>query len=196
MPEYGAVNVDPESSVEIMFSEPIRKESGDLIENDDIPELFKFSLTSQWGSSVPFTGIISQDRQEITLIPVESMYEQQQYFAELIPFTIEDDDGNVIDYPETTVFTTGLFVNTNHGIVINNVKVFPSPFFHKLVVTSLVGQIGNISIYNCSGFEIFSTKSNDAQLEINTDSFPEGIYFVKITKYSGERSVFKILKVK
>lgn len=195
LPAYGAVNVDPKSSIEIMFSEPIRKAGGGFIENEDIPDLFTYSLTSQWGNSVPFTGIISDNRQQITLAPVEPMYEQQQYFAELIPFTIEDDDGNVIGYPETTVFTTGLFVKKNPGIELNNVMVFPSPFVQKLVVVSMAGQIGNIGIYNCSGDEVFTTKSNKARLEINTGNFPEGIYFVRIINQFGEKSVFKILKV-
>lgn len=124
------------------------------------------------------------------------MDEEQQYFVTLLPSTVEDDDGNIIEYPESTVFTTGLFVSINMNENNNRVMVFPSPFSNRLVVTSRNHYIGNICIYDMSGQEIFNKDSDENRLEINTSHFPEGIYLVKVFDNSGEVSVTKVVKVK
>ena len=195
LPEYGTNNVDPESNINIMFSKPVRKVGGELIQNDDIPDLFSFNVSNIWGDDVSFTGIISDDRQQITLIPDEPMAEEQQYFVKLLQSTIEDDDGYVIEHPESTVFITGLFVSLKPGTVLNRVMFFPSPFSDILVVTSKDHYIGNICIYDMSGMEIFNVDTGKNRLEINTSHFPEGIYLVKVFGKFGEVNVTKVVKV-
>ena len=196
LPEFGTIGVDPESNITVLFSEPIRKFGGDPIQNDDIPSLFSFNVSNQWGDDVPFTGTISDDRQQITLIPVETLAEEQQYFVKLLPLTIEDDDGNVIGYPETTVFTTGLLVYMEPDKALSRVMVFPSPFGDRLVVASRNHHIGHICIYDVSGLEVFNAHPDKNRIEIDTRHFPEGIYLIRVLGHAGEVTVFKGVKVR
>ncbi|MBL6944738.1 MAG: aryl-sulfate sulfotransferase [Bacteroidales bacterium] len=195
LPEFGTIDVDPESNITVLFSEPIRKFGGYFINNNDIPDLFSFKISNQWGDDIPFTGIISDDRQLISLTPVETLADDQQYFVQLIPFMIENDDGDVFSYPETTVFTTGTKVSIEPK-ALSSVIIFPSPFDNRLVVVSGDHHIGQLCIYNGSGLALINEHSDNSQLEINTEHFPEGIYLVKVTDHSGEVVVIKVVKTR
>jgi len=195
LPEYGAIDVDPESNVVVSFSEPIRKVGGALIQDSDIPDLFSFSVSNLWGDSVHFNGTISEDRQQITLSPVETLNELEQYFVELHSLKIEDDDGGVIEHPEATVFKTGLSVYITPDRNKNDVLVFPSPFSNRLVISSQNNIIDQVYIYNGSGLLVLHLDSKKEQYEINTSNFTEGIYLVKVLDKSGEVKVVKIVKV-
>lgn len=195
LPEYGAVDVDPESSVTVTFSEPIRKVGGEPIQNSEIPDLFAFNVDNLWGDSVHFTGTISEDRQQIVLTPVETLNETEQYFVELHPSTIEDDDGGVIEHPQATVFKTGLSVYVEPVNNKSGVLIFPSPFSDRLVISSQNNTIDQVYIYNSSGLLILHLESEKEQYEINTCKFPKGIYMVKVLDKSGEVIVSKVVKV-
>ncbi|MFK5855326.1 MAG: aryl-sulfate sulfotransferase [Bacteroidota bacterium] len=195
-PEYGSVNIDRDTDITILFSRPIRKAGGNLIQNNDIPNIFSFNVSNIWGTDVTFTGTISEDRKQIIISPTEPLDEIEQYFVELKASTIEDDDGMIIDCPEATVFTTGFAVVMNPSKASSRVNIFPSPFVDRLLITSNNQNIGNIRIYNNSGNEIINLNCNEKEISIDTQNIPQGIYFIKISNNVTKAEITKIVKVR
>jgi hypothetical protein len=186
--------VSPSSEILALFSEPIRKFGGDLIENEDIPGLFSLRLDNQWGPEVEFSGTISDDRMQITLHPTMTLNEEQTYFSELHSFKVEDDAGTVIYYPEATIFTTGLFVNVDETIDPTRIYAFPSPFTERLNVVAKAGTLHRVTIFDSSGKEIISENISARRININTTHLPEGLYFIKVVENGGNVVVLKGIK--
>lgn len=195
LPEFGTSGVDPETAIIVLFSEPVRKVGGEMINNDDIPDLFIFKTSNQWGDDIPFTGYISEDRQQITIFPDIILAEMQQYFVQLLSMTIEDDQENAIEFPETTVFTTGVLTNMESNNDADGILLYPSPFIESLIIISKDQPIGYIKIYKISGVEIYNSYTSYHRIEIDTRHVSNGIYFVKIINDLGKSSISKIMKI-
>lgn len=68
----------------------------------------------------------------------------------------------------------------------SNIMLFPNPATSQFSVTASVFSEGEAAIYNLTGEKIYSGRLN-GNLFVNCESFPRGIYFVKIsfTTYGG-----------
>jgi len=76
------------------------------------------------------------------------------------------------------------------------ISVYPNPAENMLFVempTSL--QPESIIIFDCIGKEIFTTTFNAQKISINTEDFPEGIYFIEVSSKNGRAATkFSIAK--
>ena len=61
----------------------------------------------------------------------------------------------------------------------NLLKVYPNPAKDHVVISN-ISKGENISVYDLSGKILFQTKSPGNSLNINTSSYKNGIYFVKV----------------
>jgi hypothetical protein len=194
LPDFGTIGVDPGTEVTVIFSEPVVRFGGNPIQNSDIPNMFNFRLSNQWGDEVPFTGTVSDDRQQITLFPDQTLSEEQQYFVKLKPLAVQDDDGNVIGYPETTVFTTGLFVGMDQPGEFDDLMIYPMPFMEHLFVYNKLGALGHVQLFDQSGRVLYSNETTSERLRINTSTMAPGVYFMKCTNPEGRTAIRKLVK--
>src|SRR5690606_37827061 len=114
-------------------------------------------------------------------------------------YTLTTDDNNEIasngDYgfSESVGFTMTEELDTN-DFVLQGIGIYPNPTSDKLYITSKQSLDAEYTIYNNLG-QIINKDSVylNGQVEINTGSLTEGIYFIKIT--SGEQAkTFKLIK--
>lgn len=77
---------------------------------------------------------------------------------------------------------------------LNNLASFPSPFTEKLVVVLPGDCLTHISIYHSSGFEVYSSNTNQKQVVVNSCSFLVGLYFIKA--FDGSGNVYVVIAVK
>ena len=194
IPDYGTNGVSPTSSVYVYFSEPVKKVGGEFITDDDIPELFTFKRCTQWGIDIPFTGTISDDRMQIILTPVEILDEQTSFLVELIPSTIEDDDGDAIDFPEATYFITGVSVDINKDILNDKVVVYPSPMVDKIIVDLPENILYKIVVVDMRGKLWHNEPVSNGKIQIDTKKYPLGVYFINIIGEDGVSTTIKVVK--
>jgi len=193
-PENGAVNVDPATEIQVMFSESIRHKGGDEILDNDIPDIFILRKNDREGMGVSFSGIISEDKMTITLFPSNVLEEEQQYYVELLADTVEDYDGNVIEYAEGSFFETGMGVWVEEYSKMD-IEVYPNPcanatrlryMIHDPSTTLGTGSRYLIcDLYSVTGKRIRRLIEDEAspgihEMEIDVSDLPAGVYFLRI----------------
>ena len=92
-----------------------------------------------------------------------------------------------------TTQSTSFYVKESDGIIIvedGEISIYPNPFNDRIFITS--EQSARIVIYNATGQIVYSASpERNEKIEIDTNSWKSGMYFVKINE-----SVFKTLKIK
>jgi hypothetical protein len=68
--------------------------------------------------------------------------------------------------------------------VDNTVNVYPNPATSVLIITS-TSTIHQVEMFNLNGQLIHTTQNTDNNLQINTNDFAQGFYFVKIYSENG-----------
>lgn len=192
-PASGTINVDPNASVVVTFSEPVRKIFGTELDDDDVPFLFKFQETNLYGPDVAFHGTVSPDKKVIQIIPDETLLEQQQYFIKLKPNVLEDYDGNVIYYSDFCFFTTGNAVKINEEGSSGRILIYPNPAASVINIFS-EKDIRKIEIFNLEGKLIYSEFSSGRSLEINSDNIPSGLLTIRLITTDGKQVIRRIVK--
>jgi hypothetical protein len=210
-PPMGTTNVDPARELYVFFSEPVRHEGGAEIVDGDIPGIIQLREHDQEGNDVPFTGTISDDKMTITVYPSTVLNEQQQYFIELLPDTVEDYDANVIEFAEGSFFETGMAV----GVIEHTgseILVFPNPTDGILkircrmpdagcqnLVTRHASRVTSIGLYSIDGRMVkeidYDQVSGMLEKEIDISDLQQGLYFLKIES-GDEVLINKVLKLK
>lgn len=77
----------------------------------------------------------------------------------------------------------------NDEYSLGNISIYPNPFSNKLTIKAPTINIGySIEITNSNGQVVYKNNKQirNNVLEINTESFPSGIYFVNITTEEGK----------
>ncbi len=181
-PENGSVNVDPGSALIVSFDEPVRKVWGAPIQNTDIPIIFELREDNNTGTVVSFTGIISEDKMQITIFPDNTLKNDQQYYLELHKNRIEDFDGNIINYAEVCYFTTG---NTTSILEINldKVLVIPNPFSEltSILIDNKDNLEVRLAIYDIVGNIVIQDNFNGDIYKLSSEQLDKGVYLLKIT---------------
>jgi SAM-dependent methyltransferase len=180
-PASGTEEIDPASEITATFSEPVRRIFNQVLEDDDVPNLFNFYTGNQDGETVSFHGTVNEDRTIITIIPDEVLDEQQQYYLRLKPNVLEDLNGNVMNYSDFCFFTTGELVNLWENNSEAQLHIFPNPANGMLVVESPGAQIKKVELFTPDGRLLFSGSSPDGSIRINTRDFPAGLKTINVT---------------
>ncbi len=195
-PEFGTISVDPSTEVITDFNEPVQLTLGGPIEDEDIPNLFLFKENDINGENVEFTGTINDDATQITLYPSTILEETQPYYVRVKPNLLMDMDGNVIDYPELTRFSTGELVNTEDGPIQAGVKVFPVPFNDRLIVETNGRRIKSLRLLDVSGGGIMKRNYTTGRAVIETSNIAPGVYLVEIISGNGNTVIKKAIKTR
>ncbi|MCD4772666.1 MAG: aryl-sulfate sulfotransferase [Bacteroidales bacterium] len=181
-PENGSVNVDPESELIVTFDEPVRKIWGAAIQNTDIPIIFELREDNNVGDEVSFTGIISEDKMQITIFPTTTLKNDQQYYLELHENRVEDFDGNIINYEEVCYFTTGNITTVEE---MNNdyVIITPNPFseFTSILINNKNNLEVKLDIYDLIGNLVIQDKFNGDIYQLSSEKLVKGVYLLKIS---------------
>ena len=80
------------------------------------------------------------------------------------------------DFRSVNAYTTNLSTTETKN---NLLKVYPNPAKDHVVISN-ISKGENISVYDLSGKILFQTKSPGNSLNINTSSYKNGIYLVKV----------------
>lgn len=80
------------------------------------------------------------------------------------------------DFRSVNAYTTNLSTTETKN---NLLKVYPNPAKDHVVISN-ISKGANISVYDLSGKILFQTKSPGNSLNINTSSYKNGIYLVKV----------------
>lgn len=194
IPEFGSQNIDPRAELIISFSEPVQNVDGTPINNNQVFTLFSLKEDNQWGNDISFTGSISEDAMQITIVPTQPLDELQPYLLELLPSKIMDYDNNILDYSEATYFTTGTLVYIDQSLQVEEIKYYPSPMDDFLIINLQNELKYNISIYDVSGKLVLSRPSIVGETRIETKHFTPGLYSVILVDELGTISSKKVIK--
>jgi len=193
-PENGATNVNPATSIQVSFDEPVRKVLGAEILDVDIPNLFDFQQDNYLGNNINFSGTINDEKTLITIFPESQLSENQQYYIELFANRIEDYDGNIISNEEVSYFTTGLAIGNNE-LLEAEIQIFPNPFQDKLSLRFPNDDVRRCVIYDLTGECVLEKISESDKLNIETRSLKSGMYLLRIIpENSLPVSTYKIIK--
>jgi hypothetical protein len=195
IPSFDSTNIDPDSDVIIMFSEPVRKKGGQEISDADLPGLFAFRYKDQLGDPVPFTGHITADKKTVTLTPDSPLLNFVQYYVEMQEDTLEDYQGQVLNYPEATMFTTGDYVTITDQDIQPEFKVFPSPILNLIYLQSCSVPFTRVRILDLTGRVMKDISCDDMMLAIPVEDLTTGIYLIEVrSTQSSVPKVFKAVK--
>ncbi|PCJ67345.1 MAG: hypothetical protein COA58_03220 [Bacteroidetes bacterium] len=95
-------------------------------------------------------------------------------------FQVTDSSGNISKIYKviTIVSETVSILETNS---LSSLKIYPNPSFGNItVVNSGDTPIGQITLYNLLGQEVFHTKTQDAELALNLEHLPSGVYSLAV----------------
>jgi len=77
----------------------------------------------------------------------------------------------------------------------NDVVLYPNPTKQTLTIRLKHGAIDNIGILDIKGNKVFETNGEGKNVEINMNNLSAGIYYISITKSSGEIITEKVTKL-
>lgn len=114
-PKEGGFDIDPETSISYVFSEPIRNWDNSAIFPSDLEDHEIIFLHDENGFKVPMSPTISGDKKTITLDPISPLQKGHTYTTGIVSKTLEDEDSNPILGAEST------FTTKNDGITIPSI---------------------------------------------------------------------------
>ena len=102
-----------------------------------------------------------------------------------LSFTLQDEDGTVIERTETVVPVTVNNVTGNFIIeTSNSIKIYPNPVKDELIIENGKWKIENAEIFDISGRKIVNCQFSIFN-SINVSHLSSGIYILKIGEYRG-----------
>lgn len=185
-PANGSENVHPGTEIIVTFSEPVRKIFNQELKDSDVPALFTFKLSNQYGGDVPFHGTVSDDKTTVTIIPDQALNEQQRYYIRQKPFILTDFDGNLVDYSDFCYFTTGNFVEIAEN-VIPAITFYPNPAKDILFVESKEHSIIKAEVFSADGQLLYSGLCDKNTISIKSGGFPAGVLMLRIHTSDGKQ---------
>lgn len=110
-------------------------------------------------------------------------------------YFINDNIGFVVGENGTILKTTTGGMATRDVSPKDNIKIYPNPSKNVLVIDALSQQkIDKLIVTNTSGKIIYQQKNCNSKTEINTTTFPTGIYFVSVEENGKTLKAEKIIK--
>lgn len=104
LPAYNAVNMPVNTQITIEMNEAVRLINDSSIDNTNVDALVQLRLNDIVGAIVPFDATFGNNT--ITIVPSAPLANNQLYYVELLPNTIEDMSGNALQAGQSSVFKT------------------------------------------------------------------------------------------
>ena len=78
----------------------------------------------------------------------------------------------------------------NNNVETLSVKVYPNPTTSNVVVEGT--EDANVYLLNSAGVVVYNTYSSDDKVTINSELYPNGVYFIKVMK-DGKQHMEKVV---
>ncbi len=192
-PVNGSVGADPSEPVSVIFSEPVSKLFGQELTDADVPNIFDFFEENEMGSFVSFHGTVNASKTQITIYPDNPLKENQQYYVRLKPNLLQDLQGNPVNYPEHSYFSTGFYVSLPDDYPTDGILIGPNPARNLVRISSDTDLIRTVDIYNASGQWVRRSDPFDHHLSLRLDEFPEGMILLRIVTGTNETIYRKVM---
>lgn len=79
-------------------------------------------------------------------------------------------------------------------LILTQINIFPNPVQSRLVVEALE-TLNKVEVYDISGKTIWIDFPNRSSIELNTDMYPMGSYYIRIETEGGFHDSLKFIKV-
>ena len=174
-PRNGDTRVKTDTSIQIRFSEPIKKES--LWAGD-------FSLTDTNGNNVPCAMLWADDK-TLRFGPNKPLQDGMRYKAILYNAAL-DTAGNPMKQAYEFSFTTQKTTGVNDlpiGALQPNIEVFPNPAKNETIVRfgQPAEKDGSLYLYTPQGIQLgdkIEFKAGTQEVPLNLSQFPDGVVWV------------------
>ncbi len=139
---------------------------------------------------------------DISVNPIDCLPSHETWMDDVsLELPICSRNGEVLSSDECVCVVKSIVSNqeekeeVSEMIVSNNleVKVFPNPVKEKVIISS-EAIINSITIVNMNGQVVNSTQVNDTQIELNIQSYQNGIYFI-YSNFDDKVVTSKVIKV-
>jgi hypothetical protein len=179
-PADGDTAIVLNSPVVFEFNEPVFKAGGDTLLAEDLNSIFIFRKDGPDGEDVPFSGMINEQFNVITLAPDDPLAENQHYFVALPEGNIQDEAGNVLDEGQSVTFKTGTEFSISEVPLPEIATLYPNPATEFVTIKSNHEKITGISIFEMDG-KLIQTMNTEAQeIRISVTNLSPGIYILRI----------------
>jgi PKD repeat protein len=198
-PANGEIEVPVDIDPTISFSAPVEKADGSPVTNSDIPTIITFKKDNATGQNVPFSGVISEDKQLITINPTANLQSNQVYYLSLNDEVLRFQQGNPIQQQSvnfTTVFIPKPYLTLNiqdnfenDGSSTIDTWMFQDVGFEELeITTDPVNTENNVADYNRTGGFPYTNAQVILEHRMNLQNrrrFEMRVYFPSSNNYGG-----------
>lgn len=195
-PENEATDVSTLTTIVYEFDEPVyHSEGGTELTEDDLMVILTLKETDETGENVGFSASIDESNSIITIVP-DSLKTLQQYYAELLGGTVEDESGNELEESISTTFTTADDTGIDDKTEERFVTLFPNPNNGNLSLEFVKEGKKDISVINMEGKVVQAENDvQDALYHINISDEKNGIYFIRVEYEDGNTIYLKTIKL-
>lgn len=149
----------------ITFNESIRLINDNAVNNTNVDALLELRLNNASGALVPFDATIND--KVITIVPAQTLTNNQSYYLVLLPNTIEDLNNNAITTTQSSTFTTA---NPTVSFASNFVSVNENAGNLNFVINLGSPIIGSVDLV-VKGAPFSTADANDFTLSTQTLHF-------------------------
>lgn len=107
---------------------------------------------------------------------VYHFFSNDPFFVDLAQlYLMTDGTGNFLAYKEITYAPTSSVIDENQS----NFSIYPNPANNQVIISNLPTS-ATISIVDLTGITVYSTATNQSELQVSTNNLINGVYFVKV----------------
>lgn len=174
------------------FDEPVQTILGSAITPDDIQAFFNLKMNDENGEDVPFMGVINDEKNLVTIHPVENLQSHQYYYVALHADALMDMSGNEITETVYSHFETGEEVGLSE-IFENQFTITPNPTNGIVMLEADRDGKKVVEVYDFNGklASKFTTTENHFSFDIR--DLRKGLYLVKVNFDNGQTGTSKII---
>ncbi len=178
-PEDGAVDVSQMTMVNISFNEPVEKNGGGTITNEDLYQLITFKEGDETGEDVGYVAYMNPLKTKIMITP-DTLKPSTTYYVELPANSVQDGAGNVLSTAQVSSWET----EENQGVEeqeMHNIEIFPMPTDGIAYLKFGEEMPVRIQVVSLTGKNIVTIDNPEEKtVKINLADHASGIYFVKV----------------
>ena len=191
-PIDNSINIPVNTSIKVMFDEPVRYIDNTDLSTDKVKEAIKLTKLAVVGEAVLYDVIINSDKNELWLYPLFDLNYNENYYLKIDPL-FKDISGNIIEEKQIN-FTTELSTDINVNSSISQVFTFPNPTSGLIKIYNY-GLIEHIDVLGFTGNVIASYKPSwEEYSTINISAQISGLYFIRKTYTDGTVQTDKVYK--
>ena len=211
-PLAGSENLNPEQNIILKHKQGIDPAS---VQKNSI------SINGSISGAIEFDLMLAEDNKTILLTPVKP-FTLGEMVSVNIPRGIKTSNGidikplqfsfGIPDFDRVAIYTRLKELSVEEEVPTipyngnkpkdyiddiqdNEIQVYPNPFSNQITINNPDKKNQNARIYDAAGTLIHEEAIHGETIQINTQSYPPGIYFIQVIKESNQHStVYKTIK--